>query len=235
MLFLAKTSKTAKTLGVINAICLSLVLLYVAIHIPTFSMATYTRHFAYFGTAELIDMSESDLLAVTERLVGYMAGRYPDLAIYATVGGAYRPFFTQREIDHMVDVLLLFNIARILVAVSAVTLALTWFYAYRQEAVRWFCKANVLTALVVIVIGLGLALLFSQDFVHHFHRFHDIFFFFDYEQLWLLDPNYDMLINMVPYIFFINIFVRIGIIFGSLTLVSLALFGVLLWRGRSRY
>lgn len=235
MFFLAKTSKTTKTLGVVNAICLSLVCLYVAIHIPSFSLATYTNHYAYFDTAALIGMSDTDLLAVTERLIGYIAGRYPDLMIYATVQGDYRLFFTQREIDHMVDVLLLFNLARMVVAVATVTFLVTWFYAYKKEALQWFYKANFVTGLVVTVIGMVLAILFSGDFIYHFHRFHDIFFFFDHEQLWLLNPQEDMLINMVPYVFFINIFVRIGIIFASLTLASLALFGTLLWRGRNRY
>ena len=233
MFFLPKLTRTTKVLGVINAICLSVVFLVAAIYIPTFSLATYTNHYANFDTAEVIGISDADLLAVTERLVGYIRGRYPDLHIYATVQDEYRPFFTQREIDHMVDVLLLFNVVRWLAVVAVVTLIATAVYAHQKYAQHWFYKAHFITGFVVMVVGGGLALLFSNDFVHHFHRFHDIFFFFDDQQLWLLNPQYDMLINMVPYSFFINIFTQVGLIFGGLTVASTALFGVLFWRSRS--
>ena len=219
-----------KIFGTISSLSLLLLFLYVAIHVPTFSMSTYQNHYDYFGTANIIGISDEDLLAVTKRLLGYISGRYNDLQIYATVQGVYRPFFTQREIYHMADVLLLFNIARLMAAFCLVIVVATWFWAIKRKALRIFYKTNFIAGLVVCVFVLMLAILFSNDFVYHFHRFHDIFFFFDYEQLWLLDPRYDMLINMVPYDFFINIFISVGIIFSSLTVLLTVSFGILMYK-----
>lgn len=202
-------------LGVISAVSLTLVVLYVAIHIPTFSLQTYANHYHSHNTANIIQISEQELMMVTERLVGYMRGTYPDILIYATVAGEYRRFFTDREIYHMVDVLLLFNLGRILRNVSIVAVALTWLYAYKKSYITHFAKAYFYTGIAVLLYCALLAWLFATNFVLHFHIFHEIFFFFDQEQLWILDPSVDMLLNMVPYEFFINIATTIGIIFAS--------------------
>ena len=53
--------------------------------------------------------------------------------------------------------------------------------------------------------------------------FHHIFFTND---LWILDPATDMLINIVPEGFFMDTAARIALLFGSLSLV---LFGVCLF------
>ncbi|MCL1996348.1 MAG: DUF1461 domain-containing protein [Defluviitaleaceae bacterium] len=212
------------------AFTLTLVLLYIAIHIPTFSMSTYTNHFEQHNTAALIQISQQDLLAVTNRLVGYMRGTYDDLVIYATVAGQYRQFFTQREIDHMVDVLLLFQIGRWLFVVSIVLFLLSAAWIYKNKLFELMAKVQFFWGVGTMVVVLWLGWLFYTDFVRYFHIFHYIFFFFDYEQLWLLDPNVDMLVNMVPYIFFINIGQTIATIFLGAVVVITALAGYMFFK-----
>ena len=67
-----------------------------------------------------------------------------------------------------------------------------------------------------------LGLIISTDFTKYFILFHHIFFTND---LWILDPATDMLINIVPEGFFMDTAARIALLFGSLSLV---LFGVCL-------
>lgn len=62
----------------------------------------------------------------------------------------------------------------------------------------------------------------STDFTKYFIMFHHIFFSND---LWILDPATDMLINIVPEGFFMDTAARIALLFGSLSLI---LFGVCL-------
>ena len=49
-----------------------------------------------------------------------------------------------------------------------------------------------------------------SDFTKYFTIFHEIFFDND---LWLLDPSTDLLIRMLPEGFFMDMVIRIGIIF----------------------
>lgn len=216
--------------GAISSISVILIVLYVSIHIPTFSIATYTNHYYVNETAQLIQVSEEDLIMVTQRLLGYIRGVYPDLLIYATIGGEVRQFFNQREIDHMEDVLLLFRIGRILLGVSIFAFFLTLFWAYKNRAFQTIAKANFIGGLLVLSYCALLMWLFATNFERHFIIFHEIFFFFDYELTWRLNPSTDLLINMVPEIFFINIFTTVALIFfGAILAITLASFAYIIW------
>ena len=57
---------------------------------------------------------------------------------------------------------------------------------------------------------LALAAVISTDFSRYFVVFHHIFFDND---LWILDPDTDMLINIVPEAFFMDTALRIAIVF----------------------
>ena len=63
----------------------------------------------------------------------------------------------------------------------------------------------------------------ASDFSRYFIMFHHIFFTND---LWILDPSTDMLINIVPEGFFMDTAARIAFLFGSLSLI---LFGICLF------
>lgn len=68
----------------------------------------------------------------------------------------------------------------------------------------------------------ALAAIISTNFTKYFILFHHMFFNND---LWILDPSTDMLINIVPEGFFMDTAGRIAFLFGSLSLI---LFGLCL-------
>jgi len=197
-------------LGYLNILSFVLIILYVSIHIPTFSMATYERHYAEHGTAQKIGVSDEDLMRVTRHLIRYMGSQYDDLIVYATVNGEYRQFFNEREIYHMWDVRVLFTVGRVIVGIAIAVFLLTSFYAYKNLEILTFVKCAFYGTLGLIVSLLALIGIIFIDFNRAFIIFHEIFFFND---LWLLNPATDLLINLVPEIFFVNIFVRVMIIF----------------------
>lgn len=212
--------------AIANTLALSLLILYTAIHIPTFYLGTYSRHYYQYDTAQLIQISEEELMEVTARLVGYIRGTYDDLLITATIAGQERLFFNQREIDHMADVLLLFQIGRILRNISIIVFILTCFWAIKSKYLPLFIKSSFFYNIFVLISCIFLMWIFSTDFIRYFHLFHEIFFFFDQENLWLLNPETDLLINMVPYSFFINISLRIATIYIGLTAIVVVISGV---------
>ena len=68
----------------------------------------------------------------------------------------------------------------------------------------------------IIIAMAALAGIIALNFEKAFITFHHIFFDND---LWLLDPDTDNLINIVPQTFFSDICIRIGIIFIILTIL----------------
>ena len=213
-------TKILYVLGAISAILLSL---YIAVHIPSFSLNTYKNHYARENTAALIGISDEELIAVTQRLLGYMSGTYNDLEIEATVRGETRLFFTQREVDHMADVVILFRGGEIIRNISIALLLISLYFAYKKKEVYTFSKITLIIIAIVIAIILWLVYVFSTDFVGSWWRFHDIFFFNDDQQLWILDPAVDNLVNMVPYSFFSRLAIWVGGIFSGLILAILTL------------
>ena len=75
----------------------------------------------------------------------------------------------------------------------------------------------------------GLAALISTDFTRYFIIFHQIFFDND---LWILDPETDLLINIVPEPFFMDTAGRIALVFAIPVLIIFLLCLFLLLRNR---
>ena len=84
---------------------------------------------------------------------------------------------------------------------------------------------GVFFTVVLVLIGI-----ISTDFSKYFIIFHHIFFNND---LWILDPRTDMLINIVPEPFFMDTALRIAIVFAVLVLVFLGI-NLFFWIRNSR-
>ena len=210
---------TIYTLASVNALCVILLLLYAAVHLPTFNMGFYRWQYSVNDTLNVVSMQEDELMVVTQHMLDYMRGRTPELQIDAVVNGQVRPFFSEREILHMIDVYDLFVLGdRIRNIAAALFLGIIALLAFMHEpmlltlarAFRW-----VFAALIAALAGLVFAI--SLDFNHAFIIFHEIFFDND---LWLLDPSIELLINIVPLQFFITLSSVIAAIFFALLAVT---------------
>ena len=75
-----------------------------------------------------------------------------------------------------------------------------------------------------------LAAIISTDFTKYFVIFHHIFFDND---LWILNPATDMLINIVPEGFFMDTAARIGALYAILVALILGVSIALIIKGRT--
>ena len=217
-------------LGFLNVIGLLLIVLFVSIYIPTFSLAYYERHYNDSGMAEHIQISEEELMIVTERLLDFMRGRYDNLYITATIAGEERQFFNQREIYHMEDVRDLFLAGYTIrnVAIAMFSLSLAYLIFFNRDALEVFAKCYVFGISFFLLSILGLVLLILTDFETYFIIFHEILFSND---LWILNPATDLLINLVPLQFFIDIFTFVSISFLlSVTAILIASIGFIFFQ-----
>ena len=171
-------------------------------------------------------MSEEDLDLTTDVLLDYTQGKRGNLDVQAVIGGQVQEVFNQREKDHMVDVQALYlnamsvrNLAAAIVIVGLGLLVMKKDKALRRQTAKMFLKTSA------VLMGLAGALAFYAflDFNEFWTMFHHIFFRND---LWLLDPNTDVLIMMVPEPFFFNLVFRIlgGFGLGYLVCLGLAWF-----------
>ena len=214
-----------------NGFSLILICLYLSVALPGFSPAYYMWAYDRHNIPQAVDMELNELMAVTNHMIGYMKGKEPDLAIDAVVAGGIRPFFNQREIDHMIDVKNLFQASRVIVTASAATFALTggFLLLKRRSSLKptktlaYVYKWLPLCFTALLGAAAGLAVL---DFNRAFTAFHLIFFSND---LWILDPRTDLLINIVPEPFFMDISVVIAVIF-LLCMVLMTIYGALVLR-----
>jgi integral membrane protein (TIGR01906 family) len=163
---------------------------------PYFFQWFYTQN----NTAASLGMSYPDLMRATQQLLNYMLDKSDSIQSVVMVNNTSTNMFNQREIDHMVDVLYLIRAMRIFMVFSLSIAAITW---YTKRTSTWF-KANlkqsysIALGLLVGFVG-GLSAFAIIDFRAFWIVFHQVLFTND---LWLLDPRTDRLINMVPLNFF---------------------------------
>jgi integral membrane protein (TIGR01906 family) len=149
-----------------------------------------------------------------------MKGEAPDLIIEAGVAGERREFFNQREKDHMVDVknlilggFMIRNAAAAVIAASLIILSLL-----RVRFVKYFMQAVKFVFAGFIIAASALTAIIVSDFDRAFTVFHQLFFNND---LWILNPDNDLLVNIVPLGFFTDISALVGVIFGGLCLAAI--------------
>ena len=201
--------------------------------ISSFEIAMYADFSVYQREYEKYDvlsdlpdmtMSEEDgLMAVTEHMMHYLRGDegYDDLQIEVRMGGELRGFFTDREIAHMKDVRDLFVGAqrlRLFAAVICLICLVSMYLILRKEFLYVFSRSLLIGTGILFLLLAILAGILAADFSSAFVTFHHIFFDND---LWILDPRVDMLINIVPEGFFFDTAFRIAAIFGAGTALLL--------------
>lgn len=192
-------------------------LLFLSIRLLGLELFFFRWFYAQNNTAAQMGMSYSDLIQATQQLLKYMLDQATTIQSEVVVHGQKVLMFNQREIDHMVDVLYLIRAMRIVMIVSFLTTSMVYWTQRTKLAFKASLKHSYTTALGLLG-GLmsALSVYAWLDFESFWIFFHLILFRND---LWLLDPRTDRLINMVPLNFFmILVFAVIAstLIFNSL-------------------
>lgn len=178
----------------------------------------------------IVDMEMDELMKVTKDMMSYLRGNRDDLVVYAVIDGEETEFFNDLEKFHMNDVRKLFIAAlyiRRLCLLFMIGSALVVFMISNNMLKR-ISKAVMIALGSFDLAFIALIGIISIDFSTAFTIFHKIFFDND---AWLLDPDTDRLINIVPEGFFVDTSIRIAIIY---FLINLLIFTIafLLYRGK---
>ena len=208
--------------GIVCAFCLMIVFLITSVEAVTYWTPGYYEHeYEKYNVTAAVRMEMDDLLQVTDEMMDYLRGDRDDLHVMTVVDGSPREFFNAREIAHMEDVRGLFldaiTLRRVCLAAAAVCVLLM--AALKADLKRTLPRMLCVGTGLFFLLAAGIGLLIASDFSRYFVVFHHIFFDND---LWILNPATDLLINIVPEPFFADTALRIGLTFGGAVLVFFA-------------
>ena len=161
----------------------------------------------HFSPPEISLLPEKEYKPVAEMIDDYLHGDTPVFQHIFTVGGTEYAAFNQKEQQHMADVQGLFRLCNVQVwaflTVAAIAVIAEFHLFSEERTLRAFRR----TLLVILAAVGAVIILACIDFDSLFVLFHQVAFTND---LWLLDPNYDLLIRLMPIEFFISYAAIIG-------------------------
>lgn len=189
------------------------------IFLPLFILLSIFQHYSYnknfymqefdkYNVENVTGMNNEDLSNVAEKLISYLKGEENNLNIEASINGDNKEVFGEREKKHMIDVKNLFTRGQILRSISfgICLIAILVIILTSKRKKRDIYQAILLAGIAPIALTIILLILVKIDFHKYFTYFHKIFF---NNELWLLNPKTDVLIQMLPLEFFIDIATRI--------------------------
>lgn len=191
-----------KALLILLIISLSLSCLLIALEKNSLDLRQYVNAYDDYNIPEITGRTWQELKDITRDLLIYLKGKAGDEIL--------EPNFNEREILHMKDVQVLFKYGFILKYISII-LSLILIIVLAIQGEKDLLGRYMYKGLFInwIIAGLLLIMIYF-DFSKYFTYFHEIFFSND---LWLLDPETDLLIQMLPEEFFIDMAKNIGLSF----------------------
>ncbi len=203
-----------------------LIWLITCICVQCFDRGFYEREYQKMDTAASLHMSHADLMKATETLLDYLEDQRDDIKVSIEVFELPKEAFNERESKHMVDVKHLYQFALSLrlaaIVIGIVSLAALWM---KKRNVIWeqLSVAYTRCCVTLFVFLAFLGMWAAVDFTGLWESFHHVFFRND---LWLLNPRTDLMINLFPEEFFLHMVMRIALMF-AIGFVSLL--GVSVW------
>lgn len=197
---------------IILDVMLFVALLFSAVQVVVYNDAYFKWHYEQHGIEESTMMDITNFMDVTHKMMSYLIDQRDSLDMTATINGQVEEVFGEREKSHMDDVKHLFLQGKILRDISAIILLIIILYLVRtknQFLSKWLKQFRHFFISSFLVIGVFGGII-STDFNKYFTKFHELFFTND---LWLLDPETDILVNMVPEIFFFQTVLLILLVF----------------------
>jgi len=204
----------------IIGILLSVAILLTSVELIAFNMSRYAISFEKYNISVETGMDKDNLEYVIQDLLAYLRDEKDVLDTEAVVKGEQRVVFGERERFHMIDVKEMFVKGWAIRNTSFTILGLLALIVIVKDKL-W--KRNLSKSLFYTGVGsislLGVfVLLIYYDFNKYVTYFHQIFFNND---LWILDPKTEILIQMVPEGFFYDTaFKIISLFVGSISIIG---------------
>ncbi|MBC8590729.1 TIGR01906 family membrane protein [Wansuia hejianensis] len=209
---------------IILVIALSFLFLAVSIEQNSYNKTYYIKSYYKYDIENQTGKSMSELEEITDHIILYLKNKGNNELL--------KPYFNEREVLHMEDVQKLFNLTRYIKYIGIIlSLSIIICFIFKKEYLalgKTLCFGLFINHILLIILGI----LVRVDFNKYFNYFHLIFFTND---LWILDPSTDLMIQMLPEDFFFGMAKNIMLSF----LIYLAIIQIIgcfyIRRGRKIY
>jgi integral membrane protein (TIGR01906 family) len=225
-----------KALRIAVSILFSLALTVGLLCVVTYSIAGSSGYmadkFSVHADPGVTEVDPKEYPALAQMITAYLTGRAGSMQTTLAIHGEPREAFNEKELTHMRDVRALLALclkvalACGLVAVLCLALACVRFSGLRKSLARVYLRVG---PAVLILAGI-LAVWAAIDFDGLFRIFHKLLFT---NNLWLLDPRTDLLLQLMPTAFFIGYAGDIAIIWLA-CLAALSLTAILYLKARKQ-
>lgn len=206
----------------------------------------WRNEYAKYNTPQYVtgEMSLDDAVYITEQMLDYCIGTIDTLDnTEATIDGVTAPFFTEREKLHLADCRNIFLAAvkfRVISILIIAVLLIAIYYSIKRRSesspdssiiissvYARTIASGYIKALVALLIFAGILVVIGMNnFTFLFTKFHHVFFDND---LWILDPKQDNLVNVMQESVFSDAAITIGSIWGCVS-IALAVFSAVILR-----
>lgn len=221
---------------------LATILFIIAIPVALFTttiryVANESRVYRYaidqFGAVDATGVEREELIRAGADLRAYFNSGQREPNIRVTRGAEETPLFNAREVAHLVDVKDRFVLVNrfqefsILYLIGYVAAVVLW----AREVTPRRLAVNVMIGCVITLLAVGAGgALSASGFDSAWTQFHEVLFTND---LWLLNPDTDALIQIYPPEFWQNIVFLIGVL--VVAQAALLIIGSALYLGASRH
>ena len=168
----------------------------------------YEKEQIEHNVSSVAGLSQQQINSINKSIISYLTLRTDNLNIKHITNNEVASVFSEKELIHMQDVRKLFIYGYIFLGTAILILATIIVKILIKKAYKCLTKITVVTPLVLVAITAVIITVVLIDFNYWFTIFHKISFTND---LWLLDPNTDILIQIMPLHFFTSMFTNITI------------------------
>ena len=192
-----------KLLSILLALSMAVGWLTASVYLLGTGNMTMRSLMKHYAPSEATRLPAEEYAPVVEMITGYLKGGNDAFQHVFTVDGVEYAAFNQKEQQHMADVQQLFRLCRWIGWGCAGAIILLGVTLHRNMPWHTFrCTLLVILGIVTAIIVLA-----CIDFNSLFVLFHKVAFTND---LWLLNPQTDLLIRLMPIEFFISYAAIIG-------------------------
>lgn len=197
----SSTNFTVHIWAFLIALALILACLLLSITVNAEDSNYYTSFQKKNSISQATGKSYDELAVINEDIVSYIRSGQTKLL---------EKHFNEKEVAHMIDVYGLFNLANNVMNYSFTFILLSLALAIYLKVKNKLFPLIRRYIFIILLIIVCFIILISTDFNKYFTIFHEIFFDND---LWILNPETDLMIQMMPINFFIEMSIKIVVYF----------------------
>lgn len=191
-----------KAFSTILIISISLMLMAISIEQNSYNRSYYRESFKKYNVETISNKSMDDLLSIADNIIVYLKNTGGDELL--------TPYFNEREVLHMQDVQRLFKIVRYIKYIGGVLSICIGLYLFKINGGLFLSRVLYSGLYWNYIILIVLLFFVYYDFDRYFTYFHLLLF---NNNLWILNPDTDLMIQMLPEGFFIGMAIKIMLSF----------------------